>query len=195
MPINTEEARAWIAEVLPDNRVLYGSEIPTAALMMQKASLQVQLEILDEMRAIRAAAVNPPRTVEPERTDRTPSEPTEDEIRLVQVLENGLVNSQDSIAIVRAIIDAIRPMTDRQWDTLPGLGKPWKDLSSGEVWQCFLESISPKVEPAPPPPPPEPLEWAKDGEPMCGKRPDPRFTSTCVLRQGHKGACDDGIQF
>lgn len=63
MPIDTEEARAWIAEVLPDNRTLYGSEIPTAALMMQKASLQVQLEILDELRAIRVAVANRKKTI------------------------------------------------------------------------------------------------------------------------------------
>lgn len=65
MPIDTEEVRKRIAALLPDDRLLFGSEIQSAALMMQKASLQVQLEILDELRAIRVAVANPPRTVDP----------------------------------------------------------------------------------------------------------------------------------
>jgi len=44
--------------------------------------------------------------------------------------------------------------------------------------------------------PPEPLEWAKDGEPVCGMIPNPKDPSLhCVLVPGHKGPCEDGIPF
>lgn len=148
----------------------------------------------------------------------TTREPTEDEIRLARAAYLATIGHAREnhpgiewymqrwdamgdgtrmvwVTIVRAVVDEMRPMTDRQWETLPGLGKKWNDLSSREVWECFLECISPKVEPVPPPPPPEPLEWAKEGEAVCGKKPDARYSTTCVVKAGHKGACDDGMPF
>lgn len=125
-------------------------------------------------------------------------EPTVDELRLAEVVVDTMraaglwTTARDEIglAVVRAIIDAMRPMTERQWEELPGLGKPWKDLSSREVWGCFLESLSPKISEEPGP------QYPKPGEAECGKILDPRWpAAVCILKLDHAGPCDDGIPF
>lgn len=148
-------------------------------------------------------------------------EPTADELRLVEIFNNALLTQPQhggadacALHLVRAIIDGIRPMTERQWEDLPGLGKPWRDLSSREVWECFLESLSPKIQEEPPPcehawdesfPPrcskclarqPFEPQYPEPGDRTCDKVVNESFPAArCILKLGHAGACDDGIPF